>query len=72
MRWLLLKDLQILRRSPLLVGLLVVYPIAVALMIGFAAKGPPESFPITNPHTGGQRQRQRKAASNQPHPTKGV
>ncbi|MGI8864534.1 MAG: ABC transporter permease [Solirubrobacteraceae bacterium] len=41
MRWLLVKDLQILRRSPLLVGLLVVYPIAVALMIGFALSSPP-------------------------------
>lgn len=41
MRWLLLKDLQILRRSPLLVGLLIVYPIAVALMIGFALSSPP-------------------------------
>jgi ABC-type multidrug transport system permease subunit len=40
-RWLLLKDLQILRRSPLLVGLLVVYPIAIALMIGFAISSPP-------------------------------
>ena len=41
MRWLLLKDLQILRRSPLLVGLLVVYPIAIALTIGFALSSPP-------------------------------
>ncbi len=41
MRWLLVKDLQILRRSPLLVGLLIVYPIAVALMIGFALSSPP-------------------------------
>ena len=41
MRWLLLKDLRILRRSPLLAGLLVVYPIAVALMIGFALSSPP-------------------------------
>jgi ABC-2 type transport system permease protein len=41
MRWLLLKDLQILRRSPLLVGMLVVYPIAIALMIGFALSSPP-------------------------------
>jgi ABC-2 type transport system permease protein len=40
-RWLLLKDLQILRRSPLLVGLLIVYPIAIALMIGFALSSPP-------------------------------
>jgi ABC-type multidrug transport system permease subunit len=41
MRWLLIKDLQVLRRSPLLVGLLVVYPIAIALMIGFALSSPP-------------------------------
>jgi ABC-2 type transport system permease protein len=40
-RWLLVKDLQILRRSPLLAGLLVVYPIAIALMIGFAMSSPP-------------------------------
>jgi len=40
-RWLLIKDLQILKRSPLLVGLLVVYPIAIALMIGFALSSPP-------------------------------
>jgi ABC-2 type transport system permease protein len=40
-RWLLVKDLQILRRSPLLVGLLVVYPVALALMIGFALSSPP-------------------------------
>jgi ABC-2 type transport system permease protein len=41
MRWLIVKDLQILRRSPLLVGLLIVYPIAIALMIGFALSSPP-------------------------------
>jgi ABC-type multidrug transport system permease subunit len=40
-RWLLVKDLQILRRSPLLVALLIVYPIALALMIGFALSSPP-------------------------------
>jgi ABC-type multidrug transport system permease subunit len=41
MRWLLLKDLQILRRSPLLVGLLVLYPVAIAVLIGFAlSRGP--------------------------------
>jgi ABC-2 type transport system permease protein len=40
-RWLFVKDLQILKRSPLLVGLLVVYPIALALMIGFALSSPP-------------------------------
>jgi ABC-type multidrug transport system permease subunit len=41
MRWLLVKDLQILRRSPLLVALLVVYPVVIALMIGFALSSPP-------------------------------
>jgi ABC-2 type transport system permease protein len=41
MRWLLVKDLQILKRSPLLVGLLIVYPIVIALMIGFALSSPP-------------------------------
>ncbi len=41
MRWLIIKDLQILRRSPLLVALLVVYPIAIALMIGFSLSSPP-------------------------------
>jgi ABC-2 type transport system permease protein len=42
MRWLLLKDLQILRRSPLLVALLVAYPILVSLLIGFAISGGPD------------------------------
>ena len=42
MRWLFVKDLQILRRSPLLVGLLVVYPIAVSLLIGLALSRGPE------------------------------
>jgi ABC-type multidrug transport system permease subunit len=41
MRWLFVKDLQILRRSPLLVGLLVVYPILIAVMIGLALSSPP-------------------------------
>jgi ABC-2 family transporter protein len=41
MRWLLVKDLQILKRSPLLVALLVIYPVAIALMIGFALSSPP-------------------------------
>jgi len=41
MRWLLLKDLRILRRSPLLVALLVLYPIVIATLIGFAlSRGP--------------------------------
>jgi ABC-type multidrug transport system permease subunit len=40
-RWLLLKDLQILRRSPLLVALLIIYPVLVALLIGYAlSRGP--------------------------------
>ena len=42
MRWLLVKDLQILRRSPLLVGLLVLYPVVVSLLIGFALSRGPE------------------------------
>jgi hypothetical protein len=42
-RWLLVKDLQILRRSPLLVALLVLYPIVIAVLIGFAlSRGPDE------------------------------
>ena len=41
MRWLLLKDLQILRRSPLLVALLVLYPIVVALLVGAALSSGP-------------------------------
>jgi hypothetical protein len=40
-RWLLLKDLQILRRSPLQAALLVVYPILIAFLIGFAISREP-------------------------------
>jgi ABC-type multidrug transport system permease subunit len=40
-RWLLIKDFQVLRRSPLTLAVLVVYPIVVALLIGFAfSRGP--------------------------------
>jgi ABC-type transport system involved in cytochrome c biogenesis permease component len=42
MRWLVLKDLRILRRSPLLVALLVLYPIVLAVLIGLALSGGPE------------------------------
>jgi ABC-type multidrug transport system permease subunit len=41
-RWILLKDVQILRRSKLLVGLLIVYPIAIATLMGFALSSGPE------------------------------
>jgi ABC-2 type transport system permease protein len=41
-RWLLLKDLQILRRSPLIVALLVIYPAVIAVLIGFAISRGPE------------------------------
>jgi ABC-type transport system involved in cytochrome c biogenesis permease component len=41
MRWLLLKDLQILRRSPLQSVLLVAYPILIAVLVGFAISGGP-------------------------------
>ncbi len=41
MRWLARKDLLILGRSRLLVGLLIVYPVAIALLIGFAISRSP-------------------------------
>src|SRR5271155_4126680 len=41
MRWLLGKDLQILRRSRLLVAVLVVHPVAIALLIGLAISRSP-------------------------------
>ena len=41
MRWLLKKDLLILARSRLLVGVLIVYPIAIALLIGLAISRTP-------------------------------
>jgi hypothetical protein len=41
-RWLLLKDLQILRRSPLLVTLLVIYPVVIAVLFGLALSGGPD------------------------------
>ena len=41
MRWLLVKDLRILRRSPLLVALLVLYPLLVALLVGAAFSSGP-------------------------------
>ncbi|MFL5893443.1 MAG: ABC transporter permease [Solirubrobacterales bacterium] len=41
MRWLFVKDLQIMRRSPLLTAILVIYPIVIAVLIGFAlSRGP--------------------------------
>jgi ABC-2 type transport system permease protein len=40
-RWLLLKDLQILRRSPLQAVLLIAYPVLIALLIGFAISREP-------------------------------
>jgi ABC-type multidrug transport system permease subunit len=40
-RWLLIKDLQILRRSPLLVAMLVLYPILIAALVGFAVTSGP-------------------------------
>ncbi|HST55596.1 MAG TPA: ABC transporter permease [Solirubrobacteraceae bacterium] len=41
MRWLLRKDLLILRRSRLLVVLLIIYPVAIALLIGVAISRSP-------------------------------
>jgi ABC-type transport system involved in cytochrome c biogenesis permease component len=42
MRWLLLKDLQILRRSPLQAVLLVAYPVLIAILVGLAVSRGPE------------------------------
>jgi ABC-2 type transport system permease protein len=42
MRWLLLKDLQILRRSPLQAVLLVLYPVLIAVLVGFAISRDPD------------------------------
>jgi hypothetical protein len=42
-RWLLLKDLQILRRSPLQAVLLVAYPVLIAILVGFAISGGPQT-----------------------------
>jgi len=42
MRWLLLKDLQVLRRSPLQAVLLVAYPILIAVLVGFAISRSPD------------------------------
>jgi ABC-2 type transport system permease protein len=41
-RWLLLKDLQILRRSPLQALLLALYPVLIAVLVGFAISRGPE------------------------------
>lgn len=41
MRWLLAKDLTILARSRLLAGVLILYPIAIALLIGLALSRSP-------------------------------
>jgi hypothetical protein len=40
-RWLLGKDLRILRRSPLLVAMLVLYPVLIAALVGFAVTSGP-------------------------------
>jgi hypothetical protein len=40
-RWLFVKDLQILRRSPLVSALLVLYPVGIAVLIGLALSGGP-------------------------------
>jgi len=41
MRWLAIKDLQILRRSPLLVTLLVLYPVLIGALVGAAVTREP-------------------------------
>lgn len=42
MRFLLAKDLRILRRSPLLIGLLLAYALVIGLPVGFAVSRPPQ------------------------------
>jgi ABC-2 type transport system permease protein len=42
MRFLLAKDLRILRRSPLLVALLVAYPVLIAVLVGLALSRAPD------------------------------
>jgi ABC-2 family transporter protein len=42
LRWLVAKDLRILRRSPLLVALLVLYPIVISLLVGLALSRAPD------------------------------
>jgi ABC-type multidrug transport system permease subunit len=46
MRQLLRKDLLILRRSPLLVALLVIYPVVISVLIGFALSRGPDKAEI--------------------------
>lgn len=46
MRALLRKDLWILRRSPLLVAMLVLYPLLIALLLGFALSRGPSKPPV--------------------------
>ena len=57
MRFLLAKDLRILRRSPLLVSLLVIYPLLIAVLVGLALSAGPDKprVAILNelPSTGG-------------------
>src|SRR3954454_17411610 len=47
MRWLLLKDLQILRRSPMLVAILVAYPAIISVLIGLALSRGPDKPKVT-------------------------
>lgn len=56
MRWLLRKDLLILGRSRLLVAILIIYPVAIALLIGLAlSRGPGKpKVAIVNLTTPGQ------------------
>ncbi|MGI8726319.1 MAG: ABC transporter permease [Solirubrobacterales bacterium] len=42
MRWILLKDLRLLRRTPIVTALLVIYPIVIAVLIGLALSGGPD------------------------------
>ena len=73
MRWLLLKDLQILRRSPLQAFLLVAYPVLIAVLVGFAISRSPEKPRVAflnevPAELAGQRRHQRAAENRRQRP----
>ena len=67
-RWLLIKDLRILRRSPLLVGLLILYPVVVAILIGAALTGGPEKPRVAFANLAGRRRSSSSAARRSTRP----
>jgi hypothetical protein len=67
MKWLLLKDLQILRRSPLQSMLLVAWPVLIAVLVGFAisrAGQAADRLPQRGPERCAGQRRHGRAAEN--------